>query len=85
VLSSSGHIAGIVNPPSPKARHWTNDDNPPDPDVWLAGATEHQGSWWEDWLGWAKVHGGQRRKPPPMGSEQHPPIADAPGAYIREK
>jgi polyhydroxyalkanoate synthase len=85
VLSSSGHIAGIVNPPSSKARHWTNDDNPPDPDVWLAGATEHQRSWWEDWLSWAKVHGGQRRKPPPMGSEQHPPIADAPGAYIREK
>ena len=42
VLSSSGHIAGIVNPPSPKARHWTNDDVPPDPEVWLAGATEHE-------------------------------------------
>ena len=77
VLSSSGHIAGIVNPPSPKARHWTNDDTPPDPDVWLAGATEHAGSWWDDWVGWAKAHGGQRRKPPPMGNAKHPPIADA--------
>src|SRR5512132_2430766 len=85
VLSSSGHIAVIVNPPSPKARHWTNSDNPPDPDVWLAGATEHQGSWWEDWLDWAKAHGGQRRKPPPMGGDKHPPIADAPGSYIHEK
>src|SRR4029450_8219401 len=85
VLSSSGHIAGIVNPPSPKARHWTNDDNPPDPDVWLAGATEHQGSWWEDWVGWAKAHGGQRRKPPPMGSDRYPPIADPPGSYVHEK
>ena len=87
VLSSSGHIAGIVNPPSPKARHWTNDDDtpPPDPDVWLAGATEHPGSWWDDWVGWAKAHGGQRRKPPPMGSDRHPPIADAPGSYIHEK
>jgi polyhydroxyalkanoate synthase len=85
VLSSSGHIAGIVNPPSPKARHWTNDDTPPDPDVWLAAATEHPGSWWDDWVTWAKAHGGQRKKPPPMGSPNHPPIADAPGAYIHEK
>jgi polyhydroxyalkanoate synthase len=85
VLSSSGHIAGIVNPPSPKGRHWTNDENPPDPDTWLAGATEHQGSWWEDWVPWAKARGGQRRKPPPMGSDKHPPIADAPGSYIHEK
>ena len=85
VLSSSGHIAGIVNPPSPKARHWTNDENPPDPDVWLTGATEHAGSWWEDWVGWAKAHGGPRRKPPPMGSATYPPIADAPGSYIHEK
>jgi polyhydroxyalkanoate synthase len=85
VLSSSGHIAGIVNPPSPKARHWTNDESPPDPDVWLTGATEHPGSWWEDWVGWAKAHGGRRHKPPPMGSAKHPPIADAPGAYIHEK
>jgi polyhydroxyalkanoate synthase len=85
VLSSSGHIAGIVNPPSPKARHWTSDENPPDPEVWLAGATEHAGSWWDDWVGWAKAHGGQRRKPPPMGSDSYPPIADAPGSYIHEK
>jgi polyhydroxyalkanoate synthase subunit PhaC len=85
VLSSSGHIAGIVNPPSPKARHWTRDDTPPDPDTWLAGATEHQGSWWEDWARWAKAHGGQRRKPPPMGSAEHPPIADAPGGYVLER
>jgi polyhydroxyalkanoate synthase len=85
VLSSSGHIAGIVNPPSPKARHWTNDETTPDPDVWLAGATEHQGSWWEDWVAWAKAHGGQRRKPPPMGSDKYPEIADAPGSYVLEK
>ncbi|HXP15048.1 MAG TPA: alpha/beta fold hydrolase, partial [Actinomycetes bacterium] len=85
VLSSSGHIAGIVNPPSPKAKHWTSDESPPDPDVWLAGATEHAGSWWEDWVPWAKAHGGQRRKPPPMGSDRYPPIADAPGSYVHEK
>ena len=62
-----------------------NDDAPPDPDVWLAGATEHPGSWWDDWVAWAKAHGGQRKKPPPMGTAKHPPIADAPGAYIHEQ
>src|SRR5437764_5290365 len=51
-LSSSGHIAGIVNPPSPKAMYWTNPSTPPDPKSWLGGATEHKGSWWEDWTGW---------------------------------
>ncbi len=85
VLSSSGHIAGIVNPPSPKARHWTNDVTPADPDAWLAEAEEHQGSWWEDWAGWAKRQGGRRLKPPRVGSDEHPPIADAPGAYVRER
>ena len=85
VLSSSGHIAGIVNPPSPKARHWTNDRLPPDPDAWLAAATEHQGSWWDDWAKWAGRHAGQRRKPPPMGSTTYRPIADAPGSYVHER
>jgi polyhydroxyalkanoate synthase len=85
VLSSSGHIAGIVNPPSAKAKHWTNDEYPADPDVWLTGATEHAGSWWDDWVAWAKAHGGPRRKPPSMGSATYPPIADAPGSYIHEK
>ena len=60
-------------------------ETPPDPDVWLAAATEHPGSWWDDWVTWANAHGGQRKKPPPMGSPNHPPIADAPGAYIHEK
>ena len=85
VLSSSGHIAGIVNPPSPKARHWTGGATPPDPDAWLAHATEHQGSWWEDWAEWAKGKAGQRREAPRMGSDAHPPLADAPGAYVRER
>ncbi|HEV8650854.1 MAG TPA: alpha/beta fold hydrolase [Actinomycetes bacterium] len=85
VLSSSGHIAGIVNPPSPKARYWTGDPTPPDPDAWLASAREQQGSWWQDWADWAKRQGGQRKKPPPMGSDAHPSMADAPGAYVRER
>jgi polyhydroxyalkanoate synthase len=81
-LSSSGHIAGIVNPPSPKAVHWTNPDNPRDPKAWLAGATEHKGSWWEDWTAWIDDRAGIRRTPPAMGSTAHPPVGDAPGKYV---
>jgi poly[(R)-3-hydroxyalkanoate] polymerase subunit PhaC len=82
VLSSSGHIAGIVNPPSPKSKHWTNSTNPPSAKEWLAQAEEHQGSWWEDWAAWIGERAGGRRPPPSMGSEAHPPIGDAPGTYV---
>jgi polyhydroxyalkanoate synthase len=85
VLSSAGHIAGIVNPPSPKARHWTNRSLPDDPDAWLAGAEIHEASWWEDWAGWIEGHGGTRRRPPKLGSRRNPPLADAPGTYVLEK
>jgi polyhydroxyalkanoate synthase len=81
-LSSSGHIAGIVNPPSPKAVHWTNTNNPPDPQAWLADATEHKGSWWEDWTAWIAERAGAKRDAPPMGSSAHPPVGDAPGKYV---
>ncbi|HEV3364398.1 MAG TPA: alpha/beta fold hydrolase, partial [Acidimicrobiia bacterium] len=81
-LSSSGHIAGIVNPPSPKAVHWSNDKNPPDAKAWLAGATEHKGSWWEDWAAWIGERAGTRRPAPPTGSAKYPPVGDAPGQYV---
>jgi polyhydroxyalkanoate synthase len=81
-LSSSGHIAGIVNPPSPKAVYWTNPANPPSADAWLAAATEHKGSWWEDWTVWIGERAGAQRPAPSMGSAAHPPIDDAPGKYV---
>ncbi len=81
-LSSSGHIAGIVNPPSPKAIHWTNPKNARDPQAWLSEATEHKGSWWEDWTAWIAERAGAKRKAPPMGSAAHPPVGDAPGKYV---
>jgi polyhydroxyalkanoate synthase len=81
-LSSSGHIAGIVNPPSPKAVHWTNSDTPPDPKAWLAAATEHKGSWWEDWTAWIGDRAGEKRKPPALGSSTYQPVGDAPGKYV---
>jgi polyhydroxyalkanoate synthase len=84
VLSSSGHIAGIVNPPSPKRSHWTNEQLPPDPEVWLAGAEEHQGSWWDDWAAWIETRAGARREPPPLGGAAHAALAEAPGTYVHE-
>jgi polyhydroxyalkanoate synthase subunit PhaC len=83
VLSSGGHIAGIVNPPGPKA--WYEEAKPPYPvnaAQWRAAAAHHSGSWWEDWTRWAGRRAGRRTDPPPMGSERYPAIADAPGSYV---
>ncbi len=82
VLSSAGHIAGIVNPPGPRRLHWINEALPKDPELWLAGAVEHEGSWWEDWVTWLADRAGRRRKPPEMGSAEHPVLCDAPGTYV---
>lgn len=54
VLSGSGHIAGIVNPPNKvKYGYWTNETIAENPDAWFAGADKHEGSWWLDWQEWA--------------------------------
>ena len=82
VLSSAGHIAGIVNPPNPKCRLWTNPETPADPAAWRAGATEHHDTWWNDWLGWILPRSGDLRTPPPTGNDAHPVLAAAPGTYV---
>ena len=82
VLSSGGHIAGIVNPPGPKAWYEAADDSGIDAEGWRAANSKHRGSWWEDWTAWSDARAGERIKPPHMGSRQHPPIADAPGEYV---
>ena len=82
VLSSGGHIAGIVNPPGPKAWYQASTRTPASADEWHASATKHSGSWWEDWTQWSERRSGERVKPPPMGSERYPAIGGAPGSYI---
>ncbi|MDL5154744.1 PHA/PHB synthase family protein [Actinomycetospora termitidis] len=87
VLSTAGHIAGVVNPPSPKAKHWVGTvgatgADAPGPDAWRNRSTEVQGSWWETWAEWIGEHAGEQRTPPPVGSEAHPPLGDAPGQYV---
>jgi len=83
VLSSAGHIAGIVNPPGPKAKLWTNNQLPSDPDEWKDGAAELADTWWNDWISWVIPRSGRLVSPPPMGSAAHPVLEDAPGRYVR--
>jgi polyhydroxyalkanoate synthase len=86
VLGASGHIAGVVNPPSSQRRHyWTNELLTDDPDDWLARAESHRGSWWPDWTAWLAKHGGARRAAPKRtGSTHFKPLAPAPGTYVLE-
>jgi polyhydroxyalkanoate synthase len=85
VLSSSGHIQALVNPPgNPKSRFLVNPSLPEDPDEWLAGAIEQQGTWWDHWLDWLSERSGdERRAPRRLGSAAHPPLERAPGLYVR--
>ena len=85
VLSGSGHIAGVVNPPaSGKYQYWTN-DNIRDTTLanWLKGAQEHKGSWWPDWRQWLEGIDAEAVPARPAGTEAMPPIEDAPGSYVR--
>jgi polyhydroxyalkanoate synthase len=88
VLSNAGHIAGIVNPPNPKSIHHvvsTDEPLPADPDEWLARATTHNATWWQDWATWIGERAGGQRKPPRTGSRKHRPLAEAPGTYVLQK
>jgi len=84
VLSGSGHIAGVINPPvANKYYYLTNAKNPPSPDGWLAAAERHPGSWWTDWAAWVAHHGGGKIPARTPGSGRLKAIEDAPGSYVR--
>ena len=85
VLASSGHIAGIINPPGGKGTYWTSEAGAETPEQWRRGAERHDGSWWTDWSSWLAAHAGKKAAPPPMGGEAYPPLQDAPGSYVLEK
>jgi polyhydroxyalkanoate synthase subunit PhaC len=82
VLSSGGHIAGIVNPPSPKGWYMLNEALPPTAAQWRDSAKRRRGSWWEDWTGWSNEHAGPLTDPPPIGSAKNPVPGPAPGDYV---
>ena len=82
VLGGSGHIAGIVNPPSAKKYHyWTNDALPETAEKWLEGATQKPGSWWEDWQAWIEKQNADAQRVPARIPKNT--IEDAPGRYAR--
>jgi polyhydroxyalkanoate synthase len=87
VLSSSGHIAAIINPPgNPKARYHVAEEYPADAQAWLEGATEQKGTWWHDWDAWlAQRSGATKPAPAELGSAAHKPLGPAPGEYVRER
>ena len=84
VLGGSGHIAGIVNPPSArKYGYWTGSELPESADEWKAGASRSEGSWWIDWQAWITGLNGPDRAParvPGAGALQA--LEDAPGSYV---
>ena len=87
VLSSSGHILGIVNPPvdPPKREYWVAAVERHDTtESWREHATHASGSWWEDWMKWLKPMSGRTIKPPPVATSAYPALADAPGTYVLE-
>ncbi|NDG04599.1 MAG: alpha/beta fold hydrolase, partial [Alphaproteobacteria bacterium] len=82
VLSGSGHIAGIINPPQhSKYSYWMNAETPASPDDWLSAATEHPGSWWPVWATWVKEFAGPLQ--PAIQPGTHTPTLEAaPGSYV---
>ncbi|MGI9305639.1 MAG: PHA/PHB synthase family protein [Gammaproteobacteria bacterium] len=84
VLSKSGHIAGVVNPPAAhKYGYWTNEVLPGDADEWLAGAERHDGSWWLDWKKWIRRYQGKKIAARQPGDGALDVIEDAPGEYVK--
>jgi polyhydroxyalkanoate synthase len=87
VLSSEGHITGIVNPPSEMSRRkfWAGEaEGETDPDRWLSGREERRGSWWEDWTQWLQARSLSPGEPPTMGCRRYPTLEKAPGSYVME-
>jgi polyhydroxyalkanoate synthase len=85
VLTGSGHIAGVVNPPSkPKYQYWTGDQPAgADLDAWVAKAVEHPGSWWPEWLDWLTGQNAEKVPARKIGGGKLKAIEDAPGSYVK--
>jgi polyhydroxyalkanoate synthase len=89
VMGASGHIAGVINPPSKNKRsHWIRADGklPKTQDAWQQGAQEHPGSWWTDWSDWLKSHAGKQiAAPKAYGKGKYKATMPAPGSYVKVK
>ena len=87
VLSNSGHIASLVNPPgNPKSSYLVGPKPTADADAWRAKCTQKTGTWWEVWTAWTLAQSGRKRAAPrSLGSAEYPPLAAAPGSYVLHK
>ncbi len=86
VLSQSGHIAGIVNPPEPeKYGYYTNDEAAPTPEAWFSASEHHKGSWWPHWQAWVSRFQGEEVEPRIPGDGALDALEDAPGSYVRKR
>ncbi|MDR0529108.1 MAG: alpha/beta fold hydrolase [Zoogloeaceae bacterium] len=88
VLSTSGHILGIVNPPvnPPKRAYWSGEPKPNERySDWVKRTPKKSGSWWEEWKEWLKERGGEEIAARSVGTRKYPALADAPGTYVLEK
>ncbi len=86
ILAGSGHIAGVVNPPSMhKYQYWTNDHLPPTLAEFVTGAVETKGSWWPDWMAWLGPKSGEQVPARVPGDGPLKVIEDAPGRYVKER
>lgn len=84
VLAASGHIAGVVNPPSAnKYSHFLNAKLPKDPEQWLAGAKQVEGSWWPEYAKWVQKYAGPKVPARQPGDGKLTPIEPAPGSYVK--
>ncbi|VXB05155.1 class II poly(R)-hydroxyalkanoic acid synthase [Pseudomonas sp. 8O] len=87
VLSNSGHIQSILNPPgNPKARYMTNSEMPLDPKAWQESSTKHADSWWLHWQTWLAERSGETKNAPrALGNKKFPAGEAAPGTYVHER
>src|ERR671932_593371 len=86
VLTGSGHIAGVVNPPARnRYEYWTGEPPEGSFETWLEQAEEHPGSWWPDWQAWVESQDRKRVPARKIGAGELAPIEDAPGSYVRVK
>jgi polyhydroxyalkanoate synthase subunit PhaC len=84
VLSGSGHIAGMINPPAAnKYGYWTNEALADNAEEWFAGAAQHAGSWWSDWRAWIEPFLDREVPARVPGKGKLPVIEAAPGSYAR--
>jgi poly[(R)-3-hydroxyalkanoate] polymerase subunit PhaC len=82
----SGHIQSFVNPATKnRYDYWEGPPTSDDPDQWMAGATEHHGSWWPQWIEWLTARSGpEKPSASALGNRKYPPLGPAPGTYVHQ-